>query len=82
MTIIGDALLEVTEAYRINYEILGNLDPALHVHIFPRYLQEPEHYRKGPVHHYPLELRTSRPFDWERDRELMAVIATAIKSKL
>ena len=31
MTILGDALLETTEALRINYEILGNTDPALRV---------------------------------------------------
>lgn len=35
MAVIGDALLEVTDAYRINYEILGNTEPALHAHIFP-----------------------------------------------
>ena len=34
MVTIGDALLEVTGAFRINYEILGNLDPALHAHSF------------------------------------------------
>ena len=42
MATIGDALLEVTGAFRINYEILGNLEPALHAHIIPRYLNEPE----------------------------------------
>ena len=36
MVAIGDALLAVTNAYRINYEILGNTDPWLHAHIFPR----------------------------------------------
>ena len=81
MTVIGDALLEVTDAYRINYEILGNLDPALHTHIFPRFRQEPESYQKGPVYYYPREQRASRPFDLERDRELIQEIADAIRSK-
>ena len=81
MTVIGDALLEVTDAYRINYEILGNLDPALHTHIFPRYRHEPESYVKGPVYYYPREQRASRPFDAERDRELMQHLADAIRSK-
>ncbi len=80
-TIIGDALLEVTEAYRINYEILGNLDPALHTHIFPRYRHEPESYQKGPVYYYPREQRASRPFDLERDRQLMQHLAEAIRSR-
>ncbi len=34
MTVLGDALLEVTGAARINYEILGNSEPALHAHVF------------------------------------------------
>ncbi len=82
MTIIGDALLEVTDAYRINYEILGNLDPALHTHIFPRYHAEPEEYRPRPVWMYPKAQRASRPFDPERDRELMQQLAEAIRRKL
>lgn len=35
MVIIGDTLLEVTGAFRINYEILGNSAPALRAHISP-----------------------------------------------
>lgn len=78
-TVIGDALLEVTDSYRINYEILGNLDPALHTHIFPRYRHEPEEYQRGPIYFYPREQRGSRPFDYERDRELLQLLAGAIK---
>jgi diadenosine tetraphosphate (Ap4A) HIT family hydrolase len=42
MALVGDALLEVTVALRINYAIYGNIEPALHAHIFPRSEQEPE----------------------------------------
>ena len=49
MTLIGDALLAVTDAFRINYEILGNDAPALHAHIFPRYMSESEESRGYPV---------------------------------
>jgi diadenosine tetraphosphate (Ap4A) HIT family hydrolase len=42
MAAVGDALLAVTAALRINYAIFGNVDPALHAHIFPRYATEPE----------------------------------------
>lgn len=38
----GDALLEVTAAVRINYAIFGNVEPALHAHLFPRRSSEPE----------------------------------------
>ena len=82
MTIIGDALLEETDAYRINYEILGNLDPALHTHIFPRCRHEPESYQKGPVYCYSREQRASRQFDLERDRDLMQRLASAIRSRI
>jgi diadenosine tetraphosphate (Ap4A) HIT family hydrolase len=41
MTHLGDALLSVTAALRINYAIFGNLEPALHAHVVPRYADEP-----------------------------------------
>jgi diadenosine tetraphosphate (Ap4A) HIT family hydrolase len=52
MARIGDALLEVTGAYRINYEILGNTVPELHTHIIPRYAHEPDEKRRGPAWFY------------------------------
>jgi diadenosine tetraphosphate (Ap4A) HIT family hydrolase len=42
MAIAGDALLAVTAALRINYAVFGNVEPALHAHIFPRHAAEPE----------------------------------------
>ena len=41
MAMAGDALMAATAALRINYAIYGNLDPALHAHIFPRRADEP-----------------------------------------
>ena len=54
MTALGDALLAATGAVRINYAVFGNLEPALHAHVFPRYADEPE------------ALRTNQPwaYDW------------------
>lgn len=51
---LGDAVLNLTGALRINYAILGNQEAALHTHLIPRYADEPEH------------LRTSHPwaYDW------------------
>ena len=82
MVIIGDALLQVTGAYRINYETLGNLDPALHTHVLPRYLHEPEKYRIGAVSGYPHALRTSRPFDYDRDHDLIVKLSNKILTLL
>jgi diadenosine tetraphosphate (Ap4A) HIT family hydrolase len=69
MSVLGDALLAVTDAYRINYEILGNSEPALHAHVFPRYLSEPEEMRRMPAWFY--DWKNARVFDVERDRPLM-----------
>ncbi|WP_025131892.1 HIT family protein [Pseudomonas sp. PH1b] len=52
MARIGDAVLQATGASRMNYEILGNSEPELHCHIFPRYATEPEQKRKMPVWFY------------------------------
>lgn len=56
MATLGDALLEATGAVRINYALFGNLEPALHAHVFPRYADE------------PTALRTQQPwaYDWAR----------------
>jgi diadenosine tetraphosphate (Ap4A) HIT family hydrolase len=60
---LGDALLHVTGALRINYAIFGNLEPALHVHVIPRYVDEPE------------ALRTAQPwaYDWQQAPKFSAV---------
>jgi diadenosine tetraphosphate (Ap4A) HIT family hydrolase len=42
---LGDAILKLTGAVRINYAIFGNQEPALHAHVIPRYADEPEKYR-------------------------------------
>ena len=80
MSLIGDALLEVTGAVRINYEILGNSDPALHAHIIPRYDAEPETMRKGPVWFY--DLSQAPPLDLERYKPMMDSIRAAIKKRM
>ena len=47
MSRLGDALLKVTGAARINYAIFGNQEPALHAHVIPRYLDEPPALRNA-----------------------------------
>ena len=41
MAEVGDALLAVIAGLRINYAMFGNVDHALHAHIFPRHSTEP-----------------------------------------
>ena len=73
MSIVGDVLLEITPAQRINYEIIGNVEPALHAHIFPRYRDEPEDLRLRPVWFYDWD--NAPAFDPEKDSSLMEVIS-------
>jgi diadenosine tetraphosphate (Ap4A) HIT family hydrolase len=49
---LGDVVLKVTGALRINYEILGNVEPELHAHVFPRFTTEPADLRLKPVWFY------------------------------
>ena len=56
MTILGDAVLQVCRPHRLNYAMLGNLEPALHAHIIPRYASEPAEMRTSPIWSYPPEI--------------------------
>lgn len=49
MALVGDALLDATNCARVNYEIWGNSEPALHAHIMPRYESEAEEKRRLPA---------------------------------
>jgi diadenosine tetraphosphate (Ap4A) HIT family hydrolase len=75
---VGDAILEVTGAYRVNYMIAGNSDPVLHVHIVPRYMSEPEDLRKGLPWSHPDAYAESTRIDYVRDAPLMADLRRAI----
>lgn len=60
MARLGDVVLAVTGALRMNYEILGNSEPELHCHLFPRYATEPDDKRKMPVWFY--DWKTAEPY--------------------
>jgi len=68
MALVGDALLASTAAVRINYAIFGNLEPALHAHVFPRYVSE------------PAATRTAQP--WALDWKLAAPYSDALHGEL
>jgi diadenosine tetraphosphate (Ap4A) HIT family hydrolase len=80
MSLIGDAILEVTGAARINYEILCNSEPALHVHIIPRYDAEPDDLRRGPVWFY--DWSKAPPFDPEIHKPLMDKLRAALEKRV
>ena len=73
MARIGDALIKVTDATRINYEILGNLEPALHAHFFPRFDVEAEDVRTKPVWLHDWD--KAPKIDLHRDKNWMESLA-------
>ncbi|HTT08119.1 MAG TPA: hypothetical protein VMH34_04950 [Gammaproteobacteria bacterium] len=77
MADLGAAVLTVTGAARINYEMLGNAEPALHAHVIPRYSTEPEALRRQPV--WLHDWHVAPAFDPARDRPLMARLAAALR---
>jgi diadenosine tetraphosphate (Ap4A) HIT family hydrolase len=76
MARLGDAVLKVTGALRINYEMLGNLEPALHAHVLPRYANEREELRTKPVWFY--DWSAGPQFDPARHRPLIEKIAAQL----
>jgi len=72
MALLGDAVLAATGALRINYAMFGNLEPALHAHVFPRYSDEPEALRTA--HPWGYDWTRARAFDVLRCAELQARI--------
>jgi diadenosine tetraphosphate (Ap4A) HIT family hydrolase len=76
MSRLGDALMRTLSPVRINYAIFGNLEPALHAHVIPRYQNEPE------------SLRTQHPwtYDWSKapvfDAAAAAPLMRALRAEL
>ena len=77
MARIGDAVLQATGAVRMNYEILGNSEPELHCHLFPRYAAEPEEKRKMPVWFY--DWKTAPPYTEQEHGGLRLRIARLLE---
>jgi diadenosine tetraphosphate (Ap4A) HIT family hydrolase len=77
MVALGDAVLQVTGCARINYEILGNLEPALHAHVVPRYRDEPAELRTRPIWFY--DWSAAPRFDPQRDGGLVDAIRAALR---
>jgi diadenosine tetraphosphate (Ap4A) HIT family hydrolase len=72
MARLGQAVLELTGALRVNYAMFGNLEPALHAHVFPRRADEPAALRTA--HPWAWDWAAARPFDAARDGALLAAL--------
>jgi diadenosine tetraphosphate (Ap4A) HIT family hydrolase len=72
MARLGQAVVELTSAIRINYAIFGNVEPALHAHVLPRFADEPEAMRTANPWGY--DWNAARRFDADRDGALLAAL--------
>lgn len=79
MAALGDVVLAVTGAVRVNYAMYGNLAPALHAHVFPRYADEPEFAQTG--HPWVYDWSSAPAFDVEAHGSLLAALQHALLNK-
>lgn len=80
MAMLGDAVLEVTGATRINYAMLGNLEPALHAHVIPRRDDEPPEFRTKSPWLCPME-DPQYAFDPVKHGDLIRAINEALERR-
>ena len=60
LSLISEAVYNCFKPHKLNYELLGNICPHLHWHIFPRYLNDPS--VKDPVWQKNAELAKNDSF--------------------
>ena len=76
MAALGEAVLAATRAARVNYAMFGNLEPALHAHVFPRYAHEAQPL--GTAHPWAYDWQAAPAFDPARHGELRDRIHAAL----
>jgi diadenosine tetraphosphate (Ap4A) HIT family hydrolase len=84
LVLLGDAVLEVTGAERINYLVLCNQVPELHGHCVPRFSTEDPALRlQGPFEAYDFgaaPIADARGADRELHAELQVVLTRLLRS--
>jgi diadenosine tetraphosphate (Ap4A) HIT family hydrolase len=76
---VGRTLAEVLQPLKLNYECLGNQEPHVHWHIFPRYQDDP--MRHGPVWERP-EVERKISLELDARVELIAAIRHELVRRL
>lgn len=77
MALSGDALLAACGALRINYAIFGNVEPALHAHLFPRRADEAAELREA--HPWALNWSAAPAYDDAVHAGLKAQVAQQVQ---
>ena len=76
MASLGDAVLAVTGALRINYAMFGNVEPALHAHVVPRFIDESANLRTA--HPWAYDWSAAPAFDSDADATLLHALRDAL----
>jgi diadenosine tetraphosphate (Ap4A) HIT family hydrolase len=79
MRTVAEAIAAVTNPWKINYECLGNVEPHVHWHLFPRYVTD--ELRHAPVWIRPESERKAVLAGDDR-RELIAALRNQISARL
>jgi diadenosine tetraphosphate (Ap4A) HIT family hydrolase len=74
---VGDAVLAATGGLRANYAMFGNVEPALHAHVFPRRADEPA--ALATAHPWAWDWNAAPAFSRERHGTLLARIRAALE---
>ncbi len=74
---VAEAIWNVVKPLKLNYECLGNLEPHVHWHVFPRYESEEEKLRRAPVWERPASERM-RNLEEHDQRALIASLRAEI----
>jgi diadenosine tetraphosphate (Ap4A) HIT family hydrolase len=76
----GDVLRDQMGAVRINYAMFGNVEPALHAHLFPRRSDEPA--AQVTAQPWALDWEAAASFDSSLHRELRERLSAAIRARV
>ena len=74
---VAQAINRVVKPLKLNYECLGNTEPHVHWHVFPRYASEEESLRLGPVWVRPTSERMKK-LEEHDERALIASLRAEI----
>ncbi len=77
MAQLGDVVFKATGALRINYAMFGNVEPALHAHVIPRYADEAPELRAA--HPWMYDWSKAPLFDVHRDGVLLIQLRAALR---
>ncbi len=77
--LVAEAIAAVTRPWKLNYECLGNSEPHVHWHLFPRY--QSDELRRGPIWMRPEAERTVR-LEASDQRELIRAIRAEIVRRI